>query len=503
MTAGNSNSNATTSKPRIIKRRSSLVSAADLESLSICHHRGHHRRNSSQISRCRSSSNNTSPNSSFYSSHNSLHHQNRTVGSDSILDGRNSTLASLLLHQPAHQALERDAMSTENFVMSPQHSNVRSSDTGIPAPPNLSGGNSNDNDESVSLASRGNNNLDSGPIEIPSHLSSVPPRRTSMSEMEQTERRASIKSIMTNPNMTPLEKRRSIQNLMDGRRASFDYAGRNPYLEMKARREMEERRNAQLNGREGIRTEGENGGVASTHVHSSNNSATASSLGGALNNGTLSTDANNTAATGRFHRRSSSDGQSALRHSMIESIGGDEDAMDVEHHPVDSRDASMEHIFHGNNNPANSAAATSVTSEEMAKKHPYSARTTAVPMAGAGLHSQPPSPSSNPKQQARRRNSIEFAKRSIETAPRCNHYERKCHIVSPCCGATFGCRICHDDCPVLPPLLDTGDGMMMGAAGGGERAATGGRKYQRVLRTSSMPTSFQQVGPPEHHNVDR
>ena len=27
----------------------------------------------------------------------------------------------------------------------------------------------------------------------------------------------------------------------------------------------------------------------------------------------------------------------------------------------------------------------------------------------------------------------------------CVHYERNCNIVAPCCGLTFGCRICHDE----------------------------------------------------------
>ena len=35
----------------------------------------------------------------------------------------------------------------------------------------------------------------------------------------------------------------------------------------------------------------------------------------------------------------------------------------------------------------------------------------------------------------------------------CVHYERNCNIVAPCCQLVFGCRICHDDCPVLPPPL--------------------------------------------------
>ena len=47
----------------------------------------------------------------------------------------------------------------------------------------------------------------------------------------------------------------------------------------------------------------------------------------------------------------------------------------------------------------------------------------------------------------------ECARRAIESAPPCTHYVRNNHIVSPCCGATFACRICHDECPVLPPLI--------------------------------------------------
>jgi uncharacterized CHY-type Zn-finger protein len=27
----------------------------------------------------------------------------------------------------------------------------------------------------------------------------------------------------------------------------------------------------------------------------------------------------------------------------------------------------------------------------------------------------------------------------------CVHYERKCNVVSPCCGRVFGCRVCHDE----------------------------------------------------------
>ncbi|KAL7535438.1 hypothetical protein ACHAXR_006495, partial [Thalassiosira sp. AJA248-18] len=188
-----------------------------------------------------------------------------------------------------------------------------------------------------------------------------------------------------------------------------------------------------------------------------------------------------------------------------------------------------------NHNPTAAAAiahASSQThSDHLASKHPYNATTTAVPAVAAqdphhrsnNNHlSQSFTQSSQTKisSSSGTERNIERSRRAIETAPPCTHYERKCHIVSPCCGATFGCRICHDDCPVLPPLL--GQGMMMegggmdfGGGGGGDggggfgNGGGGGgqgfgRKYQRIQRTSSMPSSFNNtVGPPEHHNVDR
>jgi hypothetical protein len=58
---------------------------------------------------------------------------------------------------------------------------------------------------------------------------------------------------------------------------------------------------------------------------------------------------------------------------------------------------------------------------------------------------------------------------------------------APCCGAAFGCRICHDDSPILPPLL------MM-------------KQVCRYPRSSSLPGSFTTMAQtPEdtHHNIDR
>lgn len=89
--------------------------------------------------------------------------------------------------------------------------------------------------------------------------------------------------------------------------------------------------------------------------------------------------------------------------------------------------------------------------------------------------------------------SNENTKRAELTRPRCAHYQRNCSLVAPCCGAVFGCRICHDESPVLPPLLIA------------KQAQQGGGR--RHPRSSSMPGSFTSMVPqlPEetHHTIDR
>jgi hypothetical protein len=81
--------------------------------------------------------------------------------------------------------------------------------------------------------------------------------------------------------------------------------------------------------------------------------------------------------------------------------------------------------------------------------------------------------------------SNEMTTRAEQTRPPCTHYDRRCTIVAPCCGAAFGCRICHDDSPVLPPLL-----MKKRAMG-------------RYARSSSMPTNPSMSPEDTHHNIDR
>ena len=85
--------------------------------------------------------------------------------------------------------------------------------------------------------------------------------------------------------------------------------------------------------------------------------------------------------------------------------------------------------------------------------------------------------------------SNENTKRAETTRPPCNHYVRNCTLIAPCCGAAFGCRICHDDSPILPPTLIVR------------------KALNRVTRSSSMPggwTSMEKSTPQDtHHTIDR
>jgi hypothetical protein len=82
----------------------------------------------------------------------------------------------------------------------------------------------------------------------------------------------------------------------------------------------------------------------------------------------------------------------------------------------------------------------------------------------------------------------EQTKRAELTRPECTHYARNCTMIAPCCGAAFGCRICHDDCPVLPPKIVVQ------------------QVRRRYPRSSSLPSSFTNMNQaPEdtHHTIDR
>ncbi|KAL9186517.1 LOW QUALITY PROTEIN: hypothetical protein ACHAXT_005755 [Thalassiosira profunda] len=356
------------------------------------------------------------------------------------------------------------------------------------------------------------------------------PRRTSMSDMEQSARRASIKQIMQDGRLSALEKRRSIQNLMDGRRRStIDCGQTQPYLQAKAneamRREgMNRRRSSSFGNDEGMSpgNERSNGGDGSLgggmerrntdmSLESDDQPAVAvRPFSGGSPAAWASYHAQNNAANSGSAAAEAPAAAAAHANSCPPSFGGGAGGDSSRQSPT-----SENYINVPDHTPAAEAAIAAAhlqtRSEQFAEKHPYSATSTRVPAVAARASEAHPFnlKDDGGGKAGSQRSNAEFARRAIETAPPCTHYERNCHIVSPCCGATFGCRICHDDCPVLPPLLDarTMEGMLHDAemgTGGGASGGAGGRKYQRVLRTSSMPTSLNaSLAPAEHHNVDR
>lgn len=84
-----------------------------------------------------------------------------------------------------------------------------------------------------------------------------------------------------------------------------------------------------------------------------------------------------------------------------------------------------------------------------------------------------------------------------QSRPACDHYERNCTLISPCCGLAFGCRFCHDECPVLPPpVAKRRSSLVMGACP--THSSTVGRRR-------SMPVDLQTdpEGDETHHRIDR
>eukprot|EP00529_Nitzschia_sp_RCC80_P025056 CAMPEP_0113471142 /NCGR_PEP_ID=MMETSP0014_2-20120614/16825_1 /TAXON_ID=2857 /ORGANISM="Nitzschia sp." /LENGTH=539 /DNA_ID=CAMNT_0000363767 /DNA_START=193 /DNA_END=1812 /DNA_ORIENTATION=+ /assembly_acc=CAM_ASM_000159 len=222
-------------------------------------------------------------------------------------------------------------------------------------------------------------------------------RRASMSHEEAKSRRASIKAIMADDKLTPHERRRSIQTLMDGRRSSI--------------------------------------GTASV----------ASSSGG----------------------------------------GGDNDYGYGDAAPTRRNDDGDD--YNNSNSSSNPYGYGDTSEGDGADGHHRNEHLANEP--GSYLDSMDSYcvPISN-----------ENTKRAEMTRPPCNHYERKCTIISPCCGASFGCRICHDDSPILPPLL---------IAKQAQNQQQQSRSRQRYPRSSSLPGGFTSMAPqtPEetHHPIDR
>jgi len=93
-----------------------------------------------------------------------------------------------------------------------------------------------------------------------------------------------------------------------------------------------------------------------------------------------------------------------------------------------------------------------------------------------------------------------------ESRPPCSHYERKCSVISPCCGMVFGCRLCHDDCDQLNPPIYNED--VMDSEEESEHIPRKiklehGAKAARRGSMSSIMSAISEMGDDVHHNIDR
>jgi len=183
------------------------------------------------------------------------------------------------------------------------------------------------------------------------------PRRGSMTAVEETQRRASIKAVMADSTLSPMAKRLSIQYLMDGRRTSIT-----------------------------------NSVCSSVNDYSSDNNAEHR-----MNNGT------------------STNGCTARRNGSISQRTTN--TTNNHHHLQRTPSQDYAAAMYGYGDAAPDAAFDDQQQEGGA--------------AGGGVICN------------------DSTRRAERQRPACHHYDRKCTMIAPCCGAAFGCRICHDECPAL------------------------------------------------------
>jgi hypothetical protein len=324
-------------------------------------------------------------------------------------------------------------------------------------------------------ALRGDASIDNNTISSSSATTAINPRRTSMPEMmEQSHRRASIQRIMRDAELSQLEKQRSIQFLMDGRKL----------LQRRA-------------------------SVECGSTFGSGSTATSSVMGSNRSSFTLPAAAATAAAAAPRDRRNAMGGESEEDDAGSGMEDDDDDCDDNTKLRRRRRSSSYENgksdvpDYDAITAAAIAHAKSQTASDLFASQHPYKATTTVVPAiaaqasASALLESRQQQLHQHPHQQAPHHgSSIDCARSAVEMAPKCTHYQRNCHIVSPCCGAIFACRICHDDFPVLPPPL------LLSSAGGCNHTNNSSQQHQRMLRTSSMPVSFANSAE-EHHTLPR
>lgn len=301
----------------------------------------------------------------------------------------------------------------------------------------------------------------------------------------EKERRASIKAIMADPGLTPHERRRSIQSLMDGRRRSSHAHAQQP---------------------NGFAGGGQRG-----------------SLGGGI--GGMAAAA--AAAAADFEESSSDADEAAGDEGDGNNRGGSHGGREAKKRPsfVLERGSSSQ--------SRQNAAGAKPRKRRASLRDSFTAGFSRLGVQGSSFaerggggplaeeEEEPPPPFDSICPPARPRDPDAASERMEKGRPPCGHYERNCSIVSPCCGLVFGCRICHDDAPELPPPFPRTGGWpkppAVGAAHGTVRNGATTTSMPPVAEApSSKPPAFsvsrRSVSlslPPDfaedesHHEIDR
>jgi len=254
---------------------------------------------------------------------------------------------------------------------------------------------------------------------------------------EEQKRRSSIRMIMADDSLTPFDQRRSIQSLMDGRRRS-------------------------------------SGGTSSTLASAANDAAsyyTSSTEEGSGGGGCIIIDGSsstNPLEMSQMEISAPSPPPTALNYDYA-TAGGDVSA-------AANDGEGMVGVLSRRQRRSNSLPGWS----------------------DAGM------PSGAPAVAAASSNSIwddptNISRRMEKSRPPCPHYERNCTVVSPCCGVAFGCRICHDECPVLPMPFSKRKAAEQNRVNWTDAVEKSSKQLHEKRR--SMPLSFE--GEETHHEIDR
>jgi hypothetical protein len=307
-----------------------------------------------------------------------------------------------------------------------------------------------------------------------------------MTEQAQQERRNSIRSIMADETLTPLEKRRNIQSLMDGRRRS-SMGSTGSYSSMD-----NVRRRSSMGSTGSFSSQGE---MATAATESSE--CYQSDIDDNYNNNVSMADDEYYG----YHDYNSSGGQHQHPH---------------QHQQQPSQQQQNQHQTNEQLLQSMASAQAGARKQRSSSMPLWSEDTSraAAPLVAASSNAIWDDP-------------INVSRRMEKSRPACSHYERNCTIISPCCGLAFGCRICHDECPVLPmpfarrPQQFAASPQQQASTAGAAAAAadgvSGGVQQERILnwdavekakhkqeKRRSMPLSYDDyVGEETHHEIDR